>query len=437
MAQDAGSDQEIGLTLYHLDRVDRALPYLERAAQTEAGASRVAVPLGISLSRLQRHEEAVEILSNLSLEGEQGSEAAYHLARSYHALGNVPAARDAYRRSFELGGSLSHRALLEAGKLALSSGDLGDAEQNFSRLLELEAAADLTSEAQLGLAEVQRRREQRRFRMSADTGLRYDTNVPMAVDPGTEDGGFRSELNLQARYHAFEQGAWQSDAALHINQGRYLTPEHRPLDLGIHQARINVQYKPADLPLRFAVHGAGDYLTQDFARYRHGLGGGPQVTAALGEQLATVLAWTWRRDDYANDERDGIHRRTQLTQFVFWRENGYGGIGGSYGQNRAQSPDWTYDQITVRTFAGDEIVGGLLVDASVDYVVTPYLNQSAPRTSRMLSVSAGLGRYWGHWGFRLSGARMINRGVYPDPAALAMAEDFTKTLVGLDLRARF
>ena len=436
-AQTTGSDYEIGLTLYQLDRLDRALPYLERAAQADPDSARVAIPLGISLSRMERHQEAVDILSTIPLEGEAGSTAAYYLARSYRSLGDVRAARRAYTHSFELDGPLSQRALLEAGQLALSSGNLGEAQRNFSRILELEAAAELTAEAELGLQEVRRRREQRRFRVSARTGLRYDSNVPMLVSPEPEDSGFRTELNIQARYHTWEQGPWRSDAAINISQGRFLTPQHRRFDLGIHQARTNLQYKPATLPLRFSIQGAGDYFTQDFTFYRYGLGGGPQVTASIGKKLATVLAWNWRRDNYKNDDRDGVNRRTQLTQFVFWRDKGYAGLGGIYEQNRPQSEQWTYDQIVLRTFAGDEVIGGVLLDASVDYILTPYLNQPVPRSSNTVSFSAGLGRNWGPWGFRLSGARMINQGLFPDQTALTVAEDFAKTMVALDLRARF
>ncbi len=431
---DFSGNLEIGTTLFRLGKDEKAVIYLERAAEARPDDSSALIPLGISLSRLGRHEEAVTVLERAELKGTLGADGAWYLGESWKALGNREAARHAYQLAAELGGPLSTRALLESGRMALTLGDLQGAERDFERVLQLQAAGDLAAEARAGLSEVSRRRSTR-LAVNVDAGIRYDSNVLLSGAPTSDDRGFRAVVNGQGRYRFIETQSLRSEGAVVVNQGRYFDPDHRALDLGVHQAQADLTWRPGKLPLRLGGLVRAEYWTLDFHFYKRAIGVGPRLLVAMGENFATAASWEWRLDDFRSDERDGINRRAQLNQFAFWGKTGYAGIGASYETNRAADDFWIYDLLSARIFGGGDVGAGILVDGSFEYLLTPYLAESVDRTDRALSAALGVSRWWGDWGVRLSTAWIRNENVRA-PEIGVLAGNYTKWLGGLEARWR-
>lgn len=425
-------DLEVGLALFQLGKDDRALPYLARAAAAQPKNPDAVIPYGISLARLDRYADAVSALTSVPLKGPFGADGAYFLGRAYLALGMRDEAQVAFRKSAELNGPLSNRALLEAGRLALTAGDVDTARRDFERLLQLQAAGELAAEAKAGLAEIERRRANR-FAFNADAGLRYDSNVPLVSSPTASDAGMRAVFNLQARYRAIETKAWRSEFAALINQGRFFDAAHRPFDLGVHRFNADLTRKFSFAPVRFGAEVSLDYQTKDLGFYRRSAGVGPTLTLAVGSRLATAASWQSRVDDFANPDRDGIDQRGQLNQFVFWGQTGYAGVGASYERAGARSNRWFYTQTSFRVFGGGDIYAGFLGDVGVDTTYTRYSRLAQPRTDTAVAFAGGLSRFWGPWGIRASAAYLRNAATaeFASPGSA-----FRKWLAGFDVRYR-
>ncbi len=437
-AQDAPweTDVEIGSTLFRLGRDERAVVYLERARSARPDDPDVLLPLGISLSRLGRHREAVDILSAAPLRGPLAGDAAFFLGKSWEALGDREKAHRAYSQAARLRGPLGSRALIEAGKMAMSAGDLVTAQQSFERLLQLESAGALADEARAGIADIQRRRAQQKLALSVDAGLRYDSNVLLLPASTADADGWRAVVNAQGRYALLETKPFRAEIAAGINQGRYFKPVHQPFDLGVHNLRLDGQYRIGTLPVRIGLGLGADYWTLDFNYYKRAGLVTPRLMVAEGSSLATSLAWQWRADDYAFDGRDSVNRRTELTQFFFWGRTNYLGLGGSYEQNRSQDDYWKYDLAVIRLFGGGEVGAGLVADAAFDFALTPYLAQPVDRTDQALTLALGLSRWWGSLGARLSGAWTNNENLRAADITLT-ADSYAKVLVGADVRWQF
>lgn len=425
-------DLEVGLTLFQIGKDDRAVSYLARATAAQPRNPDAVIPYGISLARLERYADAVSALTSIPLKGPLGADGAYFLGRAYLALGIRDEAQKAFRKSAELIGPLSNRALLEAGRLALTGGDVETARRDFERLLQLQAAGELAAEAKAGLAEIERRRANR-FAFNADAGLRYDSNVPLVSSPTANDAGVRAVFNLQARYRTIETKTWRSEFAALVNQGRFFDQVHRPFDLGVHRLNADLTHKFSFAPIRLGAEVALDYQTKDFGYYRRSAGVGPTLTLALGSRLATAASWQARADDFANPDRDGVDQRGQVNQFVFWDQTGYAGVGASYERAGARSNRWFYTQTSFRVFGGGDVYGGVLGDVGVDTTYTRYSRLPQPRTDTAVAFAGGLSRFWGLWGVRASAAYLRNAATaeFASPGAA-----FRKWLAGFDIRLR-
>lgn len=417
-----GENVEVGMTFYDLGQYERALKYLEPAYKAKPADEDVSVAYAATLVKLGRAAEAVPILERF-----QSPQAVFQLGEARKALGDKAGAREAYRRAAAAGGPLSARALLEAGRMASAEGDFGAAKTDFERLLQLEGAGDLVQEARNELAALE---SKRRFGMAASLGIRYDTNVRLAQEPASGDGGLRAVVNLLARYRLVQTERVRSEVAVAVDQGRYTNGALQPLDLGSEALQADVTWKPFDFPLRAGVQADVSQQTLDFANYNVGVGVGPRMLVAEGAHLATTAAWSWRKDNFSADARDGIERATVVNQFVFWGKNGFAGLGGAYQMNRAVDPAYQYDVATARVFAGDEFGPGVAVDGGLDFSRTAYTRLD--RVERTTVAAVGVGKYWGAIGVRVSEAFVVNRS-----ETTGAGFDFRKNVAGLDLRWRY
>lgn len=427
-AQDAGryrEDLEVGLTFLDLGQYARAAAYLGKAYAAKPKEADAAVPYAAALLRLNRDKEAVAILQKFDT-----PEAAYYLAEALKKQGKNDEARAAYVKAGGGKGPLSARAMLEAGRLANTAGDYGAARSNFERVLELDAAGDLVAEAKKELSALASRKGP--FGVAASAGVRYDSNVRLAQEAASGDGGLRIVGALQGSVRLLDKKGWKSEAVASIDQGRFLKPALQPLDFGAHRAQANLTYKAGKFPARLGAEAFVQYNTLNFAAYSLGVGAGPQLLVAEGDHLASAASWAWRTDNFALNPRDAVVADSSLTQFVFWGKTGYAGAGGNLQFNRARGQDYQYRILAVRGFAGGELGPAIQLDGGIDFTMTPY--GKVDRIERTLTGSVGVGKYWGSVGFRASGAFVSNNTT----AAPAVPRfDFHKTVVGLDARWRY
>lgn len=422
-AERYGENVEVGMTFYDLGQYERALKYLEPAYQAQPANESVAVAYAGTLVKLGRAAEAVPILEKLA-----SAEAAFQLGEAKKAMGDKAGARSAYRKAAQSSGPLGPRALLEAGRMSSAVGDYGAAKTDFERVLQLQGAGDLVNEAKNELASLASRR---RFGFGAFLGVRYDSNVRLAQEPASGDGGMRTVLNLQGRYRLVNAEKFRSDVAVAIDQGRYLPQALRALDLGSEAVQVDLTYKLFNWPVRIGGQVEAVHQTLDFNNYGLGVGAGPRLLVAEGKNFATTAAWKWRKDNFALDFRDGIERSTVVNQFVFWGKSGFAGLGGSYQMDRGRDVNYQYDVVTGRLFAGDEFGPGIAVDAGVDLSRTRYLH--VDRAERTTVASVGVGKYWGPVGVRFSDAFVVNQS----DSKSGTGFDFRKNVVGVDLRYRY
>jgi hypothetical protein len=294
----------------------------------------------------------------------------------------------------------------------------------------MQSAGELVNEAQAGLEALGPAQE--RFGMYFDLGTRYDSNVRLAQEPASGDGGFRMVANTYGRLRAYDGKALRSDVGVSVNQGRYLSRTLQPLDLGVQRLTGDLTYKSSALPVRAGLDVEGSYSTLDFAYYAMGLGVGPRVLVAEGEHFATSAAWMWRKENYFLDGRDAVQRNALLQQFAFWGKAGYAGAGVGYQQNAGRDQAYQYDVLSARLFAGNEVGYGVLLDGGLDYMRTPF--HKLDRTESTLQASGGAGKYWGKLGVRLSAAYVVNTSA---GAPGAGGYDFEKSILGLDFRMRY
>lgn len=428
VAEESGryrEDLEVGLTFFDLGQYVRAAMYLDKAYAARPDDPEVAVPYAASLLRTNREAQAIPILEKFDT-----PEAAYYLGEAYKKKGRTAEARAMYEKAGGASGPLSARALLEAGRLASAAGDYGAARSSFERLQTLDTAGDLVGEARKELAGLKSKKS--RFGATAALGVRYDSNVRLAQEPASGDSGFRSVLSGQASGRLLEKGAWKSDVLLSVDTGRFLKPELQPLDFGAQRLEVNLNGKPGKLPVRLGAAVFAQYNTLNFATYSLGFGAGPQALVAEGEHLATSASWAWRTDNFAVDTRDAVVSQSNLSQFIFWGQTGYAGVGGEAQFNRSRGLAYQYRIFTFRGFAGGEVGYGLQLDGGLDFAATPY--RKVDRIERTLTGSVGLAKYWGAFGIRGSGAFVSNNTTAaPDVTRF----DFHKTVVGLEARVRY
>jgi tetratricopeptide (TPR) repeat protein len=429
-AQEAGrfrENLEVGLTFLDLGQYQRAAAYLGKAYAEKPKDAEAGVAYAAALLRLGRVDDAVTLLRKFDT-----PEAAYYLAEALKKQGKTAEARAAYEKAAAGKGALSARAMLEAGRLASSAGDYGAARSNFERVLELDAAGELVAEAKKELGALAGKKGP--FGVSASAGVRYDSNVRLAQERASGDGGMRVVAALQGSARLVDAKGWKSEAVASIDQGRFLKPDLQALDFGAHRLQANLNYKPGKLPVRMGAEAFVQYNTLDFATYSLGAGAGPQVLVAEGDHFATTAGWTWRKDNFATafDGRDAVVSDSAVSQFVFWGRTGYAGAGGDWQFNRARGQDFQYRIVTLRGFAGGELGPAVQLDGGVDFTMTPY--NKVDRIERTLTGSVGVGKFWGSLGVRASGAFVSNNST---AAPNVPRFDFHKTVVGLDVRWRY
>ncbi len=377
-----------------------ALAELERMLAANPRNALAVRYLGITLDRLGRYREAVDIYRR-ALALEPDSAATYfHLGVTYYKAREPELAR----ASFDRAGQLAPESLYE---------------QMARRYL------DALAEQQV---ELQRPGAPRLFSLFADVGVQYDSNIPAAPSgAGLFDGkrgGARVVEYVSAELRLLRSPGWLGLVEGSTYQAQY--PDSAFDGFGI------------------ATYGLGAFLQRDTtigeralifsARYNYNwvfLDGdtysGSHVATASAQLdearwTATNVYYRYTRDDFEDEgfdpavsSRDADNHAVGVTQILYFADRkGQFRIGYEYQTNQARGQNFDFDGHKVTVSASVPLPGAIQAELAADYGRERYASFQGParRETDRWGIRTSLARWFGPFLLRLTGAWTTEQSSY-------------------------
>ncbi len=312
---------DIGVLLLESERYEEALQYLAQAERSPEGGGRATLMRGIALLRLRRFEEAGAHFERAGRDPVIASTAAYYRGVAAYEAENWDAAETHFRA---------------AAGMSPGSQVAQEAERYLERL---------------------RARQIRPYRLYAEAGLQYDSNVCLVPDDGDntclnkgsgdgEDGrgvftvgGLYAPIRSEKGYIAVGYEFFQS---LHFDLNQFDLQDHRPSL----QAVVNRG------PVQFGVYGRYDYYLRDNHKFLQEGNVIPWIALNEGNVGRTELYYRMRRRDFREsdfEQRDSFNHSTGAMQYIYLgSQESYASVGYRYD---AENP--TRRGIPARQFSYD------------------------------------------------------------------------------------
>ncbi|MDP8256778.1 MAG: tetratricopeptide repeat protein [Candidatus Alcyoniella australis] len=363
---------ELAVASIGLQRWQRALSQLDRAALADQPRPEIAYYRGLCLVRLERTDQARVWLQR--------------------ALSNTPQWRD--------------RILALLAACDLIDGDRSAATRNINEALSATHDQGLRDELSLTIEAIERSADRLRW---WDLWLRlgggYDSNAALISDE-FEDASpesYIAEAALQALLLPLHRPAlkqwigYRFDGRMHLGYDKDQQPDASEFDMLRHRGLLGIQgriglgrsaaLQPAlGYTFSHVTLGGEDYLLEHRAD--------PSLTIIESRLLATRLAYALLYDDYYQiDDLDGLSHRAELTQFIsFWDNGGLISIGG--GGEIRQTGAELYDRTAWWVAAGLDapLFVGIRIDVNYSYRQDDYSDHPLERYETGNRMGVGLRR---------------------------------------------
>jgi tetratricopeptide (TPR) repeat protein len=339
-----------------------AITDLRAALAIQPGLSQASADLGMLLVESGRYEEALPYLEGAEAVGPTGDRAALLRGVALLRLRRMEEARASFIRA-ERDPAIAPTARYYQGVTAYQLQDWAAAETHFRSVAETQTDSEIGREAQRYLDSMGTQRV-RPYKLYAEAGFQYDSNVCLLPDDGTSScGAFGSGGNEQDGRAVFTLGGlyapiltdrgyiavgYEFFQSLHFDLNEFDLQDHRP----------SLQAAVIRGPVLFGVYGRYDYYLRDTHSSLQEGNVIPWLTVRQGNFGRIELFYRMRERDFRDDDfqhRDGFNHSTGGAQYVYlgsderWVGVGYRFDAENPLSNDAPSKQFSYDGNEVNT----------------------------------------------------------------------------------------
>lgn len=365
---------------FKAQQYDVALVELERMVATNPQDVLALRYLGITLDRLGRFREAIDVFQR-ALALEPGSAATYfHQGVTYYKARAPGLARESFLRAAQLAPDTVY-------------------EQMGARYL------DALAQQQV---ELQRPGAPNLFSLFVDVGTQYDSNIPAAPDDralyGGKHGGVRVVEYVSGEVRLLRRPGWLALLEGSTYQAQYPDSAFDGFDLSTYSlgALLQRDTTVATLPLVLSARYGYTWAFLDGDQYS---GSHAATVSALldeGRWTATNVYYRYTRDDFEDEgfdpaisSRDADNHAVGVAQILYFADRlGQVRVGYEYQTNQARGLNFDFQGHKVTLSASVPLPWAIQAEAAAEYAHEWYSNFQGP-----------VERKTDRWGFRGSLAR--------------------------------
>lgn len=365
-AKAAGPDKAeplyyLGITLDKLNRHQEAEGALRQALALDPKSLRAHFALGTALYALEQYDQALREFARVEradlaaeVSDSMRATASYYQGLIHHKLEAYTRSTPQFMKAMALSPGVNRSARYYAGIGFFRQGLLEEAKEQFDEAIKANPAdSEIAKSAQAFLAEIENARKPAK-RWSLQTGLsvQSDTNVLALSDPSPLPSGIsrredlRTVLTLRGTYDPFRRDRWTGQVgygfyqSLHRELSDFNVQHHTLGAQLLHKGRRVVSRLPYDFT--YATLGRADYLVA------HAVA--PSALVVWSGAWATQLQIRYEDKDLrdgarfpSNSVRDGSNQMAALTNVLtFAKKKGHARLAYAYDRDATRNTDWTY-----------------------------------------------------------------------------------------------
>ena len=279
---------------------DGALAGFQQLLDENRGDPLVLRYLAITLDRLERHEEAIEVLREALAASPDNAALHYFLGVAAWKARQVDLATESFRKSVALAPDSAY----------------ADKARDYLGALESQIARDGGGDGEGAT---------RDWNLALTAGLQYDDNVPAAAE-GLEDGGLRGYESLTGDVVVFESGGLRLKGLGFVYFSHHTERDNQDFDLMVFEpgAELGYAFEAFGIPTLASARYTFDFTLTEGSPFSST----HEVTTAIAvrphEAALTRLHHRLSIEEFKEDginppvtSRDGIDNAAGITQYVF------------------------------------------------------------------------------------------------------------------------
>jgi len=391
-----------GVTRGRLGDLDGAIADLRVVVERKPELKEVLLELGVALVDAGRETEAIPWLEQAQRVPELEAKASLFLGVAQLRVGQESAAEVKLERAASADPSLGAASLYYRGVSAYQAGRWEEAERRFGRVRAMSPSSQLGREAAEFLAVVEARGG-RAFRLFADVGLQYDSNVTIGPDDDSLKTGISEEddglgvLSAGATYAPLRT----QQALVNVGYEFFQSLYFHLTEFNLQNHRANAEVVGAVGNARLGLLGRYDYYSLDVKNFLQEATANPWFTLFHGAIARLDLWYRMRYRDFLDSDYElrsgfnhspGIRHAFNLGDWSRFIAFGY--------RYDHEAPDESNDTARAFGYDGHEVSAGLAWSFPADvwgdvgyaYRRERYFAESDGRRDNEHRILAGLGK---------------------------------------------